>query len=186
MSIGDVKFIWDSSIQESVLISKGHNKLPKGHLSPISMEILCAAMNRDISLVFAQGPLQLTPLICALLQEQSSQDILIGIPKKKFDEQNKHYMKLFYSLYKSQGFYFYDKVLWCTVKINDDLNVKLLLDSIKTRPKWGRSDFKDRYETDFLLKLRNGNMASYPKIVAIPIDHSLPSDILDNKKFYYL
>jgi len=186
MTIKNVKFREKDRI-DTVLSSIGEQKIPKSWLSPISTQILNESLMGNISIVFSQGPLNLTPLICALLQEfheKKTQDILVGIPRNQFIKRNKEYCKKFYSLYSNKGF-FYDNILYCSADVKNYKTTKLKLDTIKLRPKYGKSNFKDSYEQNLIQDLDEGICANWPKIISVPIDYTLPDNLLENKEFYF-
>ena len=84
---------------------------PKFFASPITAELADAALKNKISIIFSQGDFHLSPLLCAILQDNKKRDILIGLPQTGFKAKSKSYAKEYYSLYsqKAGAQFFYQK-----------------------------------------------------------------------------
>ncbi|MFO7881968.1 MAG: hypothetical protein R6U52_05480 [Kosmotogaceae bacterium] len=187
MTLKQVKYIEDKDKHDLILSSlESKGDFPKSWLSPISTQILHQSLIGGVSVVFAQGPLNLTPLICSLLQKKEKQDILIGIPRRHFRKRKKKYSKVFYSLYDQRGIFFYKNILFVTADVKNSQSVSFLqLDKVKSRPNWGFKSYKDNFEETLKTKLNSKECNDWPKIVAIPIDYSLPEGLFQNTEIKY-
>ena len=187
MTLHDVWYTVKGQDDDPILIQNKGAKVPRSYLSPISTQILAASLNGNISLIFAQGPLQMTPLICVLMQKKEKQDILIGIPRILFNKQTTDYSRIFYSLYERQkSMFFYQNILFATAEVISSLSGdSIKLDVIKSRPTWGIQKFKNQFEETLKGKLKSGECDSWPKIVVIPIDYGLPEGLLQQTDFMY-
>lgn len=67
---------------KQVIVIKENNE----NLSPISLSILDSIINKKVTIIFSQGPLNLTPIISCLFAYLKNQDVLIGIPKSLFKD----------------------------------------------------------------------------------------------------
>ena len=115
MTLSSVNYAGEPSEK---IIFKGKEAFPKVNLSPISTEILSQSIQDKILVVFARGSLNLTPLIASLRISKNDKNIFIGIPSNIYSKINKKYSDDFSALYKDNGLFYYDGVLWCTAEIN--------------------------------------------------------------------
>lgn len=177
----------DEKDEQVTIIKKNHEKL-----SQFSLSMLDSILNKKITILFSQGPLNLTPIISSLFAFQKENDILIGIPKKLFHERFEKNTKIFFSLvYKkkidvgvSNSQYFYYNMLWCKGEIDEQTNELIKLD-ISTRPKHGTLKFKSEYDNYARDSLTSGTFQTRPKILSIPIDELTPSGIIGEKKIKF-
>ncbi|HEY9246428.1 MAG TPA: hypothetical protein VIO11_06235, partial [Candidatus Methanoperedens sp.] len=124
MKFASLEYI-DENNEPVTIIQKNKEKL-----SPISLSILDSVITRKVTIIFSQGPLNLTPIISCLFAFQKEQDVLIGIPKKLFYERFQKNTEIFFSLmYKkkmdvgvSKSIYFYYNMLWCKGEIEEETN----------------------------------------------------------------
>jgi hypothetical protein len=176
-----------SEKQEIIIDEKKENKL-----SPISLSILDSALSSKVTLIFSQGPFNLSPIISCLFGFQKQKDILVGMPKTRFDENFEKNTDVFLSLmYKkrinsvpSSSFYFYHDVLWCKGHINDEKNEMIDIE-VLTRPKYGTRKYKNNYDSQTIENLMSGNFQNIPKIVSIPIDDIAPASIIGKKSIKF-
>ena len=172
-----------SGNQEIILDEKNGNKL-----SPISLSILDSVISNKITIIFSQGPLNLSPIISCVFAFQKQRDILIGIPKTRFNESFDKSIDIYFSLmYKkmidsmpSASFYFYNDMLWCKGSINEETNELTNID-VTIRPKYGDRRYKEKYESIVNEKLKNGVFQTIPKIVSIPIADITPASMMGEK-----
>jgi hypothetical protein len=175
--------------QEIIIDEKGHNKL-----SPISLSVLDSILGKQVTILFSQGPLNLTPIISCLFVFQKKQDVLVGIPKRLFNEVYEKYTKIYFSLlYKckdsirsiiSNSKYFYYDMLWCKGKIDEDSNELTKLD-IETYPRHGTPQFRRNYDLEVRGKLKKGIFQKIPKVVLVPIAGIPPSGIIGEKEIKF-
>ena len=101
-----------NSHQEIIIDKAGNNKL-----SPISLSLLDSILSRKITIICSQGSFNLTPIISCIFTLKEEQDVLIAIPKRRFDaiyyKNTRIYFSLLYkkkidSIATSSPFYFYD------------------------------------------------------------------------------
>ena len=162
-------------------------------LSPFSLEIINAVFTHQITVILSQGSLNITPLVACLYAYNQNHDVLIGIPKARFDEVYKGYTRTYFSLtYRkavnnilSNPFFFYTDMFWCKGRIDASNNVLTNID-IETNPTYGRRDFKERYNSLMKQKLVNGLTNQNPILLNIPIETSLPSNIIGESKITFL
>ncbi|WP_319508922.1 hypothetical protein [uncultured Methanolobus sp.] len=111
----------DLEKQETIIDNKNNNQL-----SPISLSILDSVLTNKITVIFSQGPFNLSPIISCLFAFHYKSDVLIGIPKVRFNDTFKTNTDTYFSLmYRkkmedicSNYFYFYDDTLWCKGSIS--------------------------------------------------------------------
>ncbi len=186
MKLSSIEYISENDYQE-VIIEKNNNKL-----SPISLSILDSVLDKKITIIFSQGPLNLTPIISCLFAFQKQQDVVIGIPKTLFKESFEKNERIYFSLlYKkkinsiaSDSLYFYFDMLWCKGEIDEEANQLKEL-SISTRPKRGKSTYKDDFDKYARDRLTDGTFQKIPKIVSIPIESSSPAGIIGEKSIKF-
>ena len=181
--MSSINFISQDDIQERIAVVNDSGGFSKLILSPLSIEILHAALEKRISIVFAQGPLRLSPLISVILALEGENDILIGVPRRQFAELSYNYERNFLSLH-DQGSFFYERVLWCSADV-DSQNAGFMIKDVATRPKWGRRDYKSWFEAQLSNSLANGSCYNWPRILCIPIDNVLPDNLLGNTAFTF-
>ncbi len=186
MMLASLEYI-DENNEQVTIIQKNNEKL-----SPISLSILDSIINRKVTIIFSQGPLNLTPIISSLFAFQKEQDVLIGIPKRLFHERFEKNMEIFFSLiYKkkmdvgtSNSLYFYYNMLWCKGEIDEETNELIKLD-ISTRPKHGTLKFKSEYDNYARDSLTSGTFQTRPKILSIPIEEVTPAGIIGENEIKF-
>ena len=144
-----------SSGQKIIIDEKNNNKL-----SPISLSSLDSVLSNKITIIFSQGTFNLSPIISCIFALKQQSDVLIGIPKTRFNESFEKNTSTYFSLiYKkilnsirTKSFYFYSDALWCKGSIGEDTN-ELDDINITTRPKYGTRKFKNDYDFKECLKL---------------------------------
>jgi len=174
------------------IIKVEHNQL-SSKLSPFSLEIINAIFTHQIVVILSQGSLNIAPIVACLYAYDQNHDVLIGVPKAKFDEVYKGYTQTYFSLtYRktincilSSPFFFYTDMFWCKGKVDASNNVLTNID-IETYPTHGRRDFKERYNNLMRQKLGSGQANQNPIVLNIPIDASVPSDIIGEGKITFL
>lgn len=174
------------------IIKVEHNQL-SSKLSPFSLEIINAIFTHQIVVILSQGSLNISPIVACLYAYDQSKDVLIGVPKAKFDEAYKEYTQTYFSLtYRktincipSSPFFFYTDVFWCKGKVDASNNVLTNI-NIETYPTHGRRDFKKRYNILMRQKLGTGQANQNPIVLNIPIEASVPSDIVGEGKIAFL
>ncbi|WP_440952215.1 hypothetical protein [Methanococcoides sp. FTZ1] len=164
------------------------------NLSPFSISILGSVQNKKVTIVFSQGPLNISPIISCMFALDTGNDVLIGTPgqpKKEFDSAFKKNTQIFHSLSYRKAlkggsglFHYYENLLWCKGKINEEDNQFDSLD-VETKPKHGDSHFKKKFEKTYVNSLESGKFQKWPKIVTIPINTITPSSIIGSKKIPY-
>ncbi|MBA3046712.1 MAG: hypothetical protein FP824_10955 [Euryarchaeota archaeon] len=184
MKIGELNYIHSKSVEEEVIGAK-RGGLLNSQLSPLTLEIMQNALLGKVTLVFSQGPLHLTPVLCVLLQVNNERDILVGIPRNIFKKRMKEYKDIYYSLRSRSIGFFYKKYLLCEADVNKSGEIKISLEGIKTKPKWGLRHYKDGYEELFIKGLFQGGCEDWPKIIGVPIDYNLPENLLKTRNFFY-
>jgi len=185
--LSSIAYIPPNGQQEIIIDEKNANKL-----SPISLSILDSVLSKKVTIIFSQGPLNLSPIISCIFALQEQKDVLIGMPKRKFTEtfgeNTKTYLSLLYrkkiGSISSNHFYFYDDALWCKGAIDDETNELTEID-ITTRPKYGTRNHKKNYEHAVHKKLERGEFQKTPKIVSIPIDDLVPDSIIGDKSIKF-
>ena len=103
--------------------------------------MLKQAEDGKTALIFGYGSLNLTPLVSALISSSTPQsDVLIGIPRSRYQRLNEIYKANFSSLLYGNGKFFYRDSLWCSARLDNDFdnNEKVIFDLInfKTKPRW--------------------------------------------------
>lgn len=182
MMSASLEYIDENNNQVSVIQKNEEN------LSPISLSILDSVLNKNITIIFSQGPLNLASIISSRFALQKQQDVLIGIPQRLFHERFEKNTKIFFSLIyrteigsgKSSSLYFYRNMLWCKGEISEETNELVKLD-ISTRPKHGTLKYKSNYDKYAKDSLTSGTFQTMPKIVSIPIEELTPAGIIGEK-----
>lgn len=182
-----VKYIQFQSkaIKDSVISGTDENRNMKSILGPVSTNIIECSSKGDIVLVFGQGNLQLTPLITSLfIESECKGDVIIGIPRNKYNELNTLYYKNFYSLIKGNDHFIYKDALWCSIRKKKDTSTDnstiFELNDIQYRPKHGIKRYKDKIETSIKEELENSSINDKKFIVTFPLDIGLENLVLDN------
>jgi len=174
--------------QEIIIDEKEHNKL-----SPISLSILDSILDKKVTILFSQGPLNLTPIISCIFVFQKRRDVLVGIPKRLFKEAYEKYTKIYFSLLyrckidsipSDSSKYFYYDMFWCKGKIDEEANELTNLD-IETHPRHGTSQFKKKYDLYVRDRLTSGRFQGIPKIVSIPIEGVPPIGMVGEKEIKF-
>ncbi|MDW7728258.1 MAG: hypothetical protein SCH70_14360 [Candidatus Methanoperedens sp.] len=183
----------DENNKQVPVIQKDNEQLSQ--LSPLSLSILDSIINKKVTIIFSQGPLNLTPIISCLFAYLKNQDVLIGMPKALFKEfygtkiSKGNYTKIYFSLLYRRNFpsssrYFYYDMLWCNGKIDEERNELTEL-NIETYPTHGTLSQKRKYEETIVERLNNGSFQNIPKIVSIPIEGITPSGLIDEKEIKF-
>jgi len=173
--------------QEIIIDEKNNNKL-----SPISLSSLDSVLSNKITIIFSQGTFNLSPIISCIFALKHQSDVLIGIPKTRYNDSFKKNTSTYFSLmYKkilnsmpTRSFYFYSDTLWCEGSIGEETN-ELDDINITTRPKYGTIKFKNDHDTCVIDNLTNGTFQRMPKIVSIPIAGIAPSSIIGEKSIKF-
>jgi len=177
--------------QQFELYSKNKSKL-----SDLSLDLIDTILKKRVTLVFSQGPLNITPFISCLYAISNNDNIpnnvVIGLPKQIFQDKYQEYTKEYFSLLyrKIMGssttnpFFFYHDILWCKGKIDEEKNELFDL-IIEKYPVHGIRDYRYAYEKAVTEKLQNGDYNRSPKIVLIPIENSIPSNITEVSKIQF-
>lgn len=168
----------------------------RSNLSTLSLDLIDTILKKRVTVIFSQGPLNITPFISCLFaisnNDKSPNNIVIGIPKQIFQNKYKEYTTEYFSLlyrkimgsFITKPFFFYMEVLWCKGKIDEEKNE--LFDLIVEKyPVHGNRSFRYSYEKAVSEKLQSGHYHKSPKIVLIPIGHSIPSNITEVSKIQF-
>ncbi len=182
--VGYVQFITHEK-QDEVISGSDNDGAPKSLLGPVTSTIIENVIQGNVVLIFSQGDLNLTPLLASLSLETDSKgrDILIGIPKHRYNQLNTLYYENFFSLTKGNGQFFYKNTLWCSVKkkdSDDESETLLELDDIKFKPKWGNRKYKEDFEASTLKKINDRSINERSFIVTFPFSVGFADIILDN------
>lgn len=161
------------------------------NLSVLSLEILDAILRKRVTLIFSQGPLNITAVV-SCLSSLKNKNILIGLPKDSFQERYAEYTREYFSLLYREVLgsvvtnptFFYRDVLWCKGKIDEENNELIDL-IIEKRPLHGKTAYRTAYEKAITEKLNDGHYKKSPIIVLIPIDFSIPSNITEIKRIQF-
>ena len=169
----------------------------KSKLSDLSLDLIDTILKKRVAIVFSQGPLNITPFVSCLYAVSNNDtevpnNIVIGLPKQIFQDKYKEYTSEYFSLLyrkilnssSTNPFFFYQDVLWCKGKIDEEKNELFDL-IIEKKPVHGINAFRDDYETLVSEKLRTGLYNKNPKIVLIPIEFSIPSNISEVSRIQF-
>lgn len=169
----------------------------KSKLSALSLDLIDTILKKRVTIVFSQGPLNITPFISCLYAVSNNDtdvpnNIVIGLPKQIFQDKYKEYTSEFFSLLyrkilnssSTNPFFFYQDVLWCKGKIDEEKNELFDL-IIEKKPVHGNNAFRDEYEKAVSEKLHTGQYNKSPKIVLIPIEFSIPSNIFEVSRIQF-
>lgn len=175
-----------------VLLKTGNDGICS-NLSPFSLEIVNAIFEHQITIILSQSSLNITPIVACLYAYKKNHDVLIGIPKKKFNEVYKGYTQAYFSLtYQkivngiiSKPFFFYSDLFWCKGKI--DLSTDALSNiDIETYPTQGKREFKEKYSTLMRERLTNSQLTQNPIILSVPVETSVPSNVIGEKEITFI
>lgn len=171
-----------------ILTKQGQNVLcdrSGGTLSPISWDILDCVLSKDVTIILAQGPLNLTPLISTIFAWYHKRDVLVGLPNKDFNKKYDNYTKTFFSLLYGSGghYFFYKDVLWIKGEL-DDYNEELCNLTIETYPKHGDAIYKMKYDSQIKEELETGRCVAKPFVVFIPTQR-IPAGVIGQKPVKY-
>lgn len=176
--------------RQTIIIDEKNNS----ELSPISMSILDSVFSNQVTIIFSQGPLNLSPIISSLFAFVEQKDIFVGIPKKQYTQNHSKNTQTFFSLLyrkkfnstnsRSNSLYFYEKMLWCKGHINEETNEMIGIE-VSTRPKYGTRRYRNDYDSNINEKLENGKFQTIPKIVSIPVSDISPSSIIGEKPIQF-
>ena len=164
----------------------------KSNFSTLSLDLIDVILKKRVSLIFSQGPLNITPFISCFYAAINNNNVLIGLSKHTFQDKYKEYTSEYFSLlYRkildssiTNPFFFYKDILWCKGKIDEENNE--LFDLIVEKyPVHGKSAYRDAYEKAITEKLHSGHYNKSPKIVLIPIEYSIPSNITEVSKIQF-
>ncbi len=177
--------------QQLELYSKDQSKL-----SVLSLDLIDSILKNRVTIVFSQGPLNITPFISCLYavsnNDKIPNNVVIGLPKQIFQDKYKEYTNEYFSLlYRkildsspTNPLFFYRDVLWCKGKIDEENNVLFDL-TIEKYPVHGKRDYRYAYEEAVTQKLHKGEYYKSPKIVLIPVEHSIPSNITEVSTIHF-
>ena len=157
-----------------------------GNLSPLSVDIINSIFSKEVTIVFSQGSLNLTPLISSAYAQQFYSDVLIGLPHRTFNTLYEKYTTAFFSLLwrDSTSNFIYKRVLWAKGELDEEKDELQYL-HIKTYPKFGLQQYKKAYDKDVRQIIKSGNH-NKPQIVCIPIRKAIPAGITGKKAVKYL
>lgn len=166
----------------------------KSNFSILSQDLIDAILKKRVTLVFSQGPLNITPFISCFYALLKNKNVLIGLPKQTFQDKYKEYTSEYFSLlYRkilessvTKPFFFYENILWCNGKINEEYNelINLVIEN-ENYPVHGKKVQRNIYRKSVTEKLQNGQYNNCPKIVLIPIENSIPSNITEVSKISF-
>ncbi len=168
----------------------------RSNLSTLSLDLIDTILKKRVTVIFSQGPLNITPCISCLFaisnNDKSPNNVVIGLPKQIFQDKYKEYTTKYFSLlYRkilgssvTNPFFFYKEILWCKGKIDEEENELFDL-IIEKYPVHGNSSYRDSYEKAVSEKLQSGHYNKSPKIVLIPIGYSIPSNITEVSKIQF-
>ena len=150
--------------------------------------MLKQAEDGKTALIFGYGSLNLTPLVSALISSSTPQsDVLIGIPRSRYQRLNEIYKANFSSLLYGNGKFFYRDSLWCSARLDNDFdnNEKVIFDLInfKTKPRWGDRSYKKQIDRSLKQDIASGDVNRRSLIIAFPISTGLPELIIENPVF---
>jgi hypothetical protein len=176
------------NIQDQVLNGWNADGTPKTILGRRSSEVIKEVSYNKITLIFGYGNLNITPLISALIVDSIKQgDVLVGIPRQRYKHLNDIYQKNYFSLINGASRFFYNSTLWCSAKLDKNSygsnRTVFDLGRVKTRPKWGMTDYKDSSEYILKRALENGEVNERSFIVTFPLTIGLPELMLENPVF---
>jgi len=161
----------------------------KSNLSQLSQSIIDSFNTKKVIAIFAQGPLNLTPLISAMHAAQG-QDVLVSLPSVNFDQTYNKYTQEFFSILytnSTQSFaksqFFYNKILWGTAKIKDDDEPFTDFD-VEKKPIHGMRQFQKNYEMMMDQLLRSGKL-NFPKIVFVKTKDFVPAGAIGKKNIRF-
>ena len=181
LKLSDIYFKDDDDL--NIILSENENQ--NNIISKITLEILNSFFCGNDQLIFSQGPLNMTILLASIYSLRYNQDVVIFLPQKNFEKNYKKYMKDFFSIqYSTQNypfttFFLYNKILLCQGRLNDHLELTDL--DIASKPIYGDLDFRRKYSQFIWDKWRKGTLTTTREIVFIPIETSIPSQILGEK-----
>lgn len=140
------------------------------------------------ALIFGYGNLNLTPLVSALISSSTPQsDVLIGIPRSRYQRLNEIYKTNYFSLLYGNGKFFYKDSLWCSARLDNDYNnydkVTFDLTNFKTKPKWGDRSYKKQIDRSLKEDITSGDVNRRSLIITFPISTGLPELIIENPVF---
>jgi hypothetical protein len=179
-----LEFITENHEQNTLLSDNDQN------LSENSLDILDSILKKRVTIIFSQGSLNITPLVACIYAELDDNSVIIGIPRHIFQKKYHEYTKVYFSLlYKSYSvsFFFYRDILWGKGKIDEEKNELSDL-IIEKYPAHGIRDYKKIYEETIRERLKNSyynDFEKFSKIITIPIDYSIPSNILGQKAIHF-
>jgi transcriptional regulator with XRE-family HTH domain len=168
----------------------------KSKLSDLSLDLIDTILKKRVTVVFSQGPLNITPFISCLYaisnKDNIPNNVVIGLPKQIFQDKYKEYTSEYFSLlYRkildssvTNPFFFYKDILWCKGKIDEEKNELFDL-IIEKYPVHGKSAYRDAYEKAVTEKLHTAHYNKSSKIVLIPIEYSIPSNISEVSKIQF-
>ena len=167
----------------NIILSKNENK--NNTVSKITLEILKSFFSGDNQLIFSQGPLNMTVLLASMYSLRNNKDVVVFLPRKNFEKSYKNYMKDFFSIqYSTQNYpnntnWLYNKIMLCQGRLTDQMELTDLI--LASKPIHGDFDFRQEYNQFILDKWIKGTISTTREIVFIPIETSIPSQILGEK-----
>ena len=161
---------------DTILEARGNGEVPLARLSPLTIETIQASLKNDIVVVFAQDSLNVTPLLCSLLEAENERHILIGLPRRGFAAASRNHMDRFFSLVRD-GRFSYEGILWCTGGVQEG-KIILSVEDLQKRPVLGLRSFKQKHERRFEEIIASGACKSWPIIASVPIDANFIDDFV--------
>lgn len=161
----------------------------RSYLSHLSQSIIESFKTKNVIAVFAQGPLNITPLVSAL-HAALGQDVMVSLPSEGFNQTYKKYTQEFFSLLYTNSTdpfaypqFFYTKILWGTAKIRDDDEPFADFD-VEKEPIHGKGRFQKEYEKMMDRLLRSGEL-NLPKVVFVQTKDYLPAGAIGKKSIRF-
>lgn len=142
-------------------------------------DIFHKSIGNDTVLVASYGDLNITAWVATTIALANSSDVLVCLPSQRFDALYQTYTNQFYKLTRKDdpshnGTFAYLSILWGKGRINEE-SESIEDIEIESRPKLGKSSFKDAYEKYVISELSNPDgMSRKPKIIFVKYDFSLP------------
>ena len=181
-------FICKKDKDDKVFDGRDSEGVPRSILGRLSSNVLKQAEDGKIILFFGYGNLNLTPLVSAIISSSKPQsDVLIGIPKRRFQYLNKIYKVNFSSLFYGNGKFFYKDSMWCSAGLQNDLdNIhKVIFDvtDFQTKPRWGDRSYKRQMDESLKKDIASGDVNKRSLIITFPISAGLPELVINNPVF---
>lgn len=190
--ISSVQFIHKKNngeqFQDQIITGEDSEGFPQTILGKLSSRVLKQVEEGRITLIFGYGDLNLTPLVSALMTKSApSGDVLIGIPKGKFQRLDAAYHANFFSLIHGNGRFFYKDIVWCSARLENDSDygseVAFELTDFKTKPKWGDRNYRRQIDQALRHDIATGEVNRRNFIITFSTSIGLPELIMENPVF---